>query len=307
MNTNKNKTLIVILGPTAVGKTAMAINIARQFNTEIISADSRQFYRELNIGVASPSPDELSAAKHHFIGNLSIHDDYNVSKYETEALQCLEEIFKTKDTAVLVGGSGLYIDAVCKGIDELPDPEVSLREEIKHLFQQEGVEALRSQLRILDPVYYNEVDLANPKRLMRAIEVCLTTGKTYSSLRINHQLQRPFHIIKIGLTREREELYNNINRRVDLMIENGLLDEVKGLQDFKGLNALNTVGYKELFAYLEDECSLTTALEKIKVNSRRYAKRQLTWFRRYEEIFWFDAQNTTAIIEYLNAKILIQS
>ncbi|MFZ4414449.1 MAG: tRNA (adenosine(37)-N6)-dimethylallyltransferase MiaA [Bacteroidales bacterium] len=307
MNTNKTKTLIVIIGPTAVGKTAMAIKVAQLFSTEILSADSRQFYRELNIGVASPSPDELSAAKHHFIGNLSIHDDYNVSKYESEALQCLKEIFKTKVTAVLVGGSGLYIDAVCKGIDELPDPEVSLREEIKHLFQKQGVEALRSQLRILDPIYYNEVDLANPKRLMRAIEVCLTTGKSYSSLRVNHQSQRPFNIIKIGLTREREELYNNINHRVDLMIENGLLDEVKGLLDFKELNALNTVGYKELFAFLNDECSLTAAIEKIKVNSRRYAKRQLTWFRRYDEILWFDAQNSTGIIEYLNTKMLTQS
>jgi len=307
MNTNKPKTLIVILGPTAVGKTAMAINIARQFDTEIISADSRQFYRELNIGVASPSPEELSAAKHHFIGNLSIHDDYNVSKYETEALQCLEEIFRKKNTAVLVGGSGLYIDAVCKGIDELPDPEASLREEIKHLFQQEGIDALRSQLRILDPVYYNIVDLANPKRLMRAIEVCLTSGKTYSSLRINHQTQRPFHIIKIGLTREREVLYNTINLRVDIMMEMGLLDEVKKLLPFKDLNALNTVGYKELFAYLDDEYSLTSAIEKIKVNSRRYAKRQMTWFRRNEEIRWFDANKEMEIIDFLKNSLQINS
>ncbi len=304
MNTiNKNKTLIVIAGPTAVGKTAMAIKTAQQFDTEIISADSRQFYHELNIGVASPSPEELSLAKHHFIGNISITDAYNVSKYETEALQCLENIFKTKSTVVLVGGSGLYIDAVCKGIDELPDPELALREDIKQLFANDGIEALRSQLKILDPIYYQEVDLANPKRLMRAIEVCLTTGKPYSSLRINQQSPRPFNVIKIGLFRDRGKLYSIINHRVDVMMEMGLLDEVKGLLPFKELNALNTVGYKELFAYLSEECSLTEAIEKIKVNSRRYAKRQLTWFRRYDDIAWFDADKEIEIIDYLKNRI----
>ncbi|NVN94221.1 MAG: tRNA (adenosine(37)-N6)-dimethylallyltransferase MiaA [Bacteroidetes bacterium] len=299
---NKNKTLIVIIGPTAVGKTAMAIKVAQLFDTEIISADSRQFYKELNIGVAKPSTEELDAAPHYFIGNISITDNYNVSKYETEALQCLLEIFKTKDTAVLVGGSGLYIDAVCKGIDELPDPEEELREDIKNLFTTEGIEALRSQLKILDPIYYNEVDLANPKRLMRAIEVCLTTGKPYSSLRINKQLPRNFNIIKIGLTREREQLYDIINHRVDVMMEMGLLDEVKGLLPFKDLNALNTVGYKELFAYLTQEYSLEEAIEKIKINSRRYAKRQLTWFRRYDDISWFDANEENEIIDFLRKK-----
>ena len=296
---HKPKILIVIIGPTAVGKTAMAIKVAQQFDTEIISADSRQFYRKLNIGVASPSTEELSLAKHHFIGNLNITDDYNVSKFETEALQCLNKIFKTKNTAILVGGSGLYIDAVCKGIDELPDPELALRENIKQLFIKEGIEALRSQLKILDPIYYNEVDLANPKRLMRAIEVCLTTGKSYSSLRVNKQSPRSFNIIKIGLTRERETLYNIINRRVDIMMEMGLLDEVRDLLQYKELNALNTVGYKELFAYLAADCSLTEAIEKIKVNSRRYAKRQLTWFRRYDDISWFDANKEIEVIDYL--------
>ncbi|MFZ4412959.1 MAG: tRNA (adenosine(37)-N6)-dimethylallyltransferase MiaA [Bacteroidales bacterium] len=303
METTNKKTLIVIVGPTAVGKTAMAIKLAQQFSTEIISADSRQFYRELKIGVASPSFEELSMATHHFIGNLSIHDTYNVSKYETEALQCLDEIFKTKDTAVLVGGSGLYIDAVCKGIDELPDPEEALREDIKHLFATEGIEALRSQLRILDPVYYNEVDLANPKRLMRAIEVCLTCGKPYSSLRVNQQTERNFTILKIGLNCEREQLYAKINHRVDLMLEMGLLDEVKGLLAYKEANALNTVGYKELFTYLEEKCSLAEAVEKIKTNSRRYAKRQLTWFRRYDDINWFEANNHAEIIDYLKIKL----
>ncbi|MEI6694873.1 MAG: tRNA (adenosine(37)-N6)-dimethylallyltransferase MiaA [Bacteroidota bacterium] len=304
MKTAKNKTLIVIVGPTAVGKTAMAIKLAQQFSTEIISADSRQFYRELKIGVASPSLEELSLATHHFIGNLSIHDTYNVSKYETEALQCIDEIFKTKEMAVLVGGSGLYIDAVCKGIDELPDPEEELRENIKHLYATEGITALRSQLRLLDPVYCNEVDLANPKRLMRAIEVCLTTGKPYSSFRVNQQTPREFNIVKIGLSREREELYDTINHRVDLMLEMGLLDEVKGLFPYKELNALNTVGYKEIFAYLENECSLAEAIEKIKTNSRRYAKRQLTWFRRYDDITWFEANNHTEIFDYLKIKLI---
>ncbi|MFZ4401031.1 MAG: tRNA (adenosine(37)-N6)-dimethylallyltransferase MiaA [Bacteroidales bacterium] len=300
----KAKTLIVIIGPTAVGKTDLAIKVARQFDTEIISADSRQFFRELSIGVASPSPEELLAAKHHFIGNLSINVDYNVSKYETEALQCLEEIFTTKDMAVLVGGSGLYIDAVCKGIDELPDPEITLREDIKQLFANEGIDALRSQLRILDPVYYNEVDLANPKRLMRAIEVCLTTGKTFSSLRIHQHSPRSFNIIKIGLNRERELLYSNINNRVDLMIEMGLIEEVKSLLPYKDFNALNTVGYKEIFAFLEGKYSQESAIEKIKINSRRYAKRQLTWFRRYEDIKWFDANSVMEIISYLNSALL---
>ncbi|MFZ4741386.1 MAG: tRNA (adenosine(37)-N6)-dimethylallyltransferase MiaA, partial [Bacteroidales bacterium] len=288
----------VIIGPTAVGKTAMAIKVAKLLGTEIISADSRQFYKELNIGVAKPSTEELAVAPHYFIGNISITDNYNVSKYEIEALQCLDEIFRKKDTAVLVGGSGLYIDAVCKGIDELPDPEEELREDIKYLFASEGIEALRSQLKILDPVYYNEVDLANPKRIMRAIEVCLTTGKPYSSLRINKQLPRNFNIVKIGLTKEREQLYDIINQRVDVMMEVGLLNEVKGLLAFKDLNALNTVGYKELFAYLADDCSLDEAIEKIKINSRRYAKRQLTWFRRYDDINWFDANNETGIINH---------
>ncbi len=303
METAKNKTLIVIVGPTAVGKTAMAIKLAQEFSTEIISADSRQFYRELKIGVASPSFEELSLARHHFIGNLSIHDTYNVSKYETEALQCIDKIFKTKETAVLVGGSGLYIDAVCKGIDELPDPEEALREDIKYLFATEGLDALRSQLRILDPVYYNEVDLANPKRLMRAIEVCLTSGKPYSSLRVNQQTARNFTILKIGLNCERERLYAIINHRVDLMLEMGLLNEVKELLAYKEANALNTVGYKELFTYLEEKCSLAEAVEKIKTNSRRYAKRQLTWFKRYDDITWFDANNHIEVIDYLKIQL----
>ncbi|MCX6230214.1 MAG: tRNA (adenosine(37)-N6)-dimethylallyltransferase MiaA [Bacteroidetes bacterium] len=303
MNPKKTKTLIVITGPTAVGKTAMAIRIAQHFATEIISADSRQFYKELNIGVAKPSNEELAAATHHFIGNISITEAYNVSKFETEALLCLENIFQTKDAAVLVGGSGLYIDAVCKGIDELPDPDEELREDIKQLFAKEGIEALRSRLKVLDPDYYHQVDLANPKRIMRALEVCLCTGKPFSSLRLNQQEPRLFNIIKIGLNRKREDLYEMINKRVDIMLETGLLDEARAMLPYQHLNALNTVGYKELFAYFNNEYSLNQAIDKIKVNSRRYAKRQLTWFTRYNDIEWFEADKPDEILDYLDVHL----
>lgn len=301
INNTANKTLIVVIGPTAVGKTAMAIEIAKHFKTEIISADSRQFYKELKIGVASPSEEELKSAKHHFIGNLSINDSYNVSKFETEALICIENIFVNNNHAVLVGGSGLYIDAVCKGIDDLPDPEENLREEIKENFKNQGIEYLRNQLKILDYEYYNQVDLANPKRLMRAIEVCLTTGKTFTSLRINQQKPRDFNIIKIGLELPRDVLYERINKRVDLMIEEGLEKEVKSLISQKNLNALNTVGYKEIFDYLEGKTSFEFAIEKIKINSRRYAKRQLTWFKRDKEIKWFNPIETDKIINFIKS------
>lgn len=301
INNTANKTLIVVIGPTAVGKTAMAIEIAKHFKTEIISADSRQFYKELKIGVASPSEEELKSAKHHFIGNLSINDSYNVSKFETESLICLKTIFIRNNQAVLVGGSGLYIDAVCKGIDDLPDPEENLREEIKENFKNHGIEYLRNQLKILDYEYYNQVDLANPKRLMRAIEVCLTTGKTFTSLRINQQKPRDFNIIKIGLELPRDVLYERINKRVDLMIEEGLEKEVKSLISQKNLNALNTVGYKEIFDYLEGKTSFEFAIEKIKINSRRYAKRQLTWFKRDKEIKWFNPIETDKIINFIKS------
>lgn len=304
INKTTDKTLIVVIGPTAVGKTAMAIEIAQHFNTEIISADSRQFYKELKIGVASPSEVELKSAKHHFIGNLSINDSYNVSKFETEALKCLENIFINNNYAVLVGGSGLYIDAVCKGIDDLPDPEENLREEIKENFKNHGIEYLRNQLKILDYEYYNQVDLANPKRLMRAIEVCLTTGKTFTSLRINQQKPRDFNIIKIGLELPRDVLYERINKRVDLMIKEGLENEVNSLVSHKNLNALNTVGYKEIFDYLEGKTSFEFAIEKIKINSRRYAKRQLTWYKRDDEINWFYPIDGDKIIKFIkNYKI----
>ena len=300
---NYNKTLIVILGPTSIGKTALSIKLARHFNTEIISSDSRQFFKEMKIGTAVPSTEELNSVKHHFIGNLSISDYYNVSKFEKEALHKLDDIFLKNNLAIMVGGSGLYIDAVCKGIDDLPDPDKKLRHEINEIFKSSGIEALQKKLKELDPEYYLIVDLKNPKRLMRAIEVCLQTGKTYTSLRKNKTGKRDFNIIKIGLNCEREKLFERINLRVDKMINEGLFDEVKELYKHKNLNSLNTVGYKEIFDFLDNKTSFEQAIENIKTNTRRYAKRQLTWFKRDEEIKWFHPTEKNEIILYLSEKI----
>jgi len=292
---NSDPLLIVIAGPTAVGKTAISIRLAQHLNTEILSADSRQFYRELKIGVAAPSETELNTTPHHFIGNLSIHDYYNVSRYETDALALLKHLFITKKQLLMVGGSGLYINAVCHGIDELPDPDPALRKEL----QNNGIEALRSQLKLLDPEYYTIVDLANPTRLIRAIEVCLQTGRPYSALRNNKPKLRDFNILKIGLQRERNELNEIIGRRVDQMLEQGLLEEARSLYPLRRLNALNTVGYKELFEYFDGNISLEQAITDIKTNTRRYAKRQMTWFRRDKEIHWFHPNDTDKILEII--------
>ena len=297
--THKN-TLIVIAGPTGIGKTALAIDVAKHFNTEIVSADSRQFYKELKIGAAFPNHKELSVVKHHFIGNLSITDEYNVSKYEQDALQTLETIFTTHNTAVLVGGSGLYLDAVCKGIDDLPDPDPELRESIKNLFNENGITALQSKLKLLDPEYYNQVDRDNPKRLMRAIEVCITTGKTYTSLRLSNPKPRNFNIIKIGLFTDREVMYWRINQRTDKMIKDGLIEEAYSLLPYRNYNSLNTVGYKELFNYFDKTITLEEAIDKIKINTRRYAKRQLTWFNKDDKIIWIDINNIKNIYDVLN-------
>jgi len=302
-NINYNKTLIVVLGPTAIGKTALSIKLARHFKTEIISSDSRQLFKEMKIGTAVPSAEELNSVKHHFIGNLSISDYYNVSKFEKEALHKLDDIFLKNNLAIMVGGSGLYIDAVCKGIDDLPDPDKKLRHEINEIFKSSGIEALQKKLKELDPEYYLIVDLKNPKRLMRAIEVCLQTGKTYTSLRKNKTGNRDFNIIKIGLNCEREKLFESINLRVDKMINEGLLDEVKELYKHKNLNSLNTVGYKEIFDFLDNKTTFEQAIENIKTNTRRYAKRQLTWFKRDEEIKWFHPTEKNEIILYLSGKI----
>lgn len=283
---DSNPTLIVIVGPTAVGKTSAGIHLAKQLQTEIISSDSRQFYKEMSIGTARPTPEELATVPHHFIGHLSIHDTYNVSQFEHDALMKLDELFQKHATVVMVGGSGLYINAVCEGIDELPDPDESLRMELKELLKNEGVETLAAKLKELDSDYYNQVDRANPNRLLRALEVCITTGIPYSKLRKMQPKQRPFQIQKIGLTLPREELNKRIETRVDQMMKDGLLAEVESLLPYRNLNALNTVGYKELFEYLDGNWTLDQAIEKIKTNTRRYAKRQMTWFRRDAGIKW---------------------
>ncbi len=295
----KKKTLIVILGPTAVGKTRLAIEIARAFHTEIISSDSRQFYRELKIGVASPSEQELAEVTHHFIGHLSVSDYYNVSMFENDVLEKLKGLFTTNDHVVMVGGSGLYIDAVCNGIDELPDVDETLRENLKTAYRTHGIEYLREKLRDLDPEYYDVVDLLNPKRLLSAIEVCISTGKTSTSLRKNKPEKRDFDIIKIGLNTGRDELFDNIHARVERMIGDGLVEEARALLPFREVNALNTVGYKELFNYFDGEMGLDEAIAKIKTNTRRYAKRQLTWFKKDDEITWFPPDETQRIIDFL--------
>ncbi len=297
------KYLIVVSGPTAIGKTAFSIQLAKHFNTEIISADSRQFYHEMRIGTAYPESEELAAVKHHFIGQLSIKDDYNVARYETEVLALLEKLFLDHDVLVLTGGSGLYIDAVCKGIDDLPDHNPMLRKELKKELEEHGLEAFGEKLKKLDPEYYELVDLNNPNRLLRAMEVCLQTGETYTSLRKNAAKSRKFNIIKIGLNDEREILFDRIGDRVDAMIKKGLVDEVSSLQKFRNQNALNTVGYKEIFAFLDGDVSLEFAVEKIKTNTRRYAKRQLTWFNRDKDINWFKPDELTEVIKFVTSRI----
>lgn len=276
----KEKTLVVIAGPTAVGKTALSVEWAKKLNTCILSADSRQFYKEMKIGTAAPDESELKEVKHYFIAHLSIHDYYNVSMYEIQALEILNQVFKTNDYAIVCGGSGLYIDALCYGIDILPNPNPVLRKQLTEQYLKGETNALLKQLKELDPEFYEIVDKNNPKRILRALEVCLQTNQTYTSLRKNQQKQRDFSIIKYCLTFSRESLYQRINQRTDQMIAQGLLDEAKALYPYKHLNALNTVGYKELFDFIGEKCTLEESIEKIKTNTRRYAKRQITWFKR---------------------------
>ena len=295
-----DKTLIVLVGPTAIGKTDLAIQLASHFQTEIISADSRQFYREMEIGTAKPSPEEIQATKHHFINSHSITSEFSVGDFEQQVLKVIDNLFVNHDTAILVGGSGLFIQAVCQGFDEIPKPSEGSREKWNSLFAEEGIEALQKALKIVDPDYYKEVDIHNPQRLIRALEVYETTGKPFSSYRIKNIHPRPFHILKIGLDMNREELYQRINHRVDQMMDRGLLKEVEGLLPFRNLNALNTVGYSEIFDYLDGVLTLEQAIDKIKQNTRRFAKRQLTWFKRQDDIKWFSPGETESIISWLN-------
>ncbi len=297
------KTLLSIIGPTAIGKTSVAIHIAEHFNTEIISADSRQFYRELNIGTAKPSEEELKKVKHHFINSLSIHDAYNVGQFEMDALQCLETIFKKHDVAIMVGGSGLFVNAVCDGLDQLPESDPELREELKTLLDEKGIEALQAKLAQHDPEYFETVDRYNPHRLIRAIEVCLLTGMKYSELRKQEKKERNFAVVKIGLDDEREKVYGRINERVDEMIRKDLLNEAEDFFSFRHLNALQTVGYSELFDFIEKKIPLQEAIDLIKRNTRRYAKRQLTWFRKGEEIAWFKPEELNEIMRYAENKM----
>ena len=296
---NSGKYLVVVSGPTAVGKTDVALRLAQDWKTDILSADSRQFYREMSIGTAKPDATQLKSAHHHFIGQLSIHDAYNVSKFELDVLALLQKLFLKNNVVLLVGGSGLYIDAVCQGIDDFPDPKPELRNYLKGIYLDEGISKLQEMLSQLDPEYYSTVDLANPNRLLRALEVCLTTGQKFSSQRQNNSKTRDFNIIKIGLNLPRQELFDRIGQRVDKMIESGLVEEVRDLLLYRHLNALNTVGYKEIFEFLDGKLDLQQAIIDIKTHTRRYAKRQLTWFNRNSEYTWFSPFHYTAITNYL--------
>jgi tRNA dimethylallyltransferase len=299
---NSPKYLVVIAGPTAVGKTDVAIQLAKVWNSEIISADSRQFYSEMEIGTAKPDPQQLREIKHHFVGQLSVHDYFNVSMFENEALKMLRSLFQIHDLVFCVGGSGLYIDAVCHGIDDFPDPDPKLRSFLKSIYLDEGISKLQLMLSEKDPEYYAIADTNNPNRLLRALEVCFTTGKKFSEQRLNNSKPRDFEIIKIGLNLPRPELFGRIEKRVDHMMEKGLLDEVKSLLPFRNLNALNTVGYKEIFEFLDSKITLEQAVVNIKTNTRRYAKRQLTWFNRTNEYTWFEPTQINEITNYLTSK-----
>jgi len=291
-----NKNLIVIIGPTAIGKTSLSIQLAKHFDCDIVSADSRQFYKEMKIGTAVPYPHELTEATHHYIQHKSIHDMYTVGSFENDAVKLLDQLFKTNNNVILVGGSGLYIDAVTKGLDYFPEISEDTKKNVQEIYHKNGIKGLQKQLEILDSEYYKKVDLFNPHRVMRALEVCISSKKPYSSFITQTPKKRAFKIIKIGITADRQIIYDRINQRVDNMINEGLLEEVKKLLPYKSLNALNTVGYKEIFRHLENEWTLDFAISEIKKNTRRFAKRQLTWFRKDSEITWFDYQEELDVI-----------
>ena len=301
---NQNlKTLIVIVGPTAIGKTALAIEVANKFNTEIISADSRQFYKEMEIGTAKPDVNELKAAKHHFINSHSVNQLFSTGDFEVEALKTIDQVFNDHEVAIMVGGSGLYINAVVNGLDEMPEIDLNIREQLNKQFEQEGLLSIQNQLEKHDPEYFKKVDQHNPQRMIRGLEVFLSTGKKLSSMLSATKKERPFNIIKIGLNTDRFKLYDRINSRVDKMMDLGLVEEVKSLLPFRNNNALNTVGYSEIFDFLDDKITLQDAISTIKQNTRRFAKRQLTWFRRDDEINWFEPNQKDEVINFIESKI----
>lgn len=301
--TSKN-ILITIVGPTAIGKTALSIQLANHFKSDIISCDSRQFYKEMTIGTAVPNTDELASAKHHFIQNRSIFEDYNVGSFERDALEKLDELFKENSVQIMVGGSGLYVDAVLKGLDYFPTVDAKIREELTLELENKGIETLQNKLKELDPDTYNSIALENPHRVIRALEICIGTETPYSTFINKPKAPRNFQSIKIGLNADREIIYNRINQRVDLMIEDGLLEEAQKLHKHKNLNALQTVGYRELFSYFDDNFTKEFAISEIKKNTRRFAKRQLTWFKKDEKTLWFDYKtDINTIITKISDKI----
>ena len=297
------KTLIVIVGPTGSGKTALSLGVAQHYACPIISTDSRQFYRGIPIGTAQPTAEEQAAVEHHFIASHALEDDFNCGAYEVAALKRLEELFLKHDVVVAVGGSGLYIKALTEGMDDLPEVSTELRQSLSARLQSEGLEALAEELKALDAAFYEVVDRKNPARVLRALEVCIATGKPYSSLRTGVRRERDFNIIKIGTQMDREVLYERIDRRVDIMIDEGLEQEARAVYDKRHLNSLQTVGYREMFDYFDGTTTRDEAIELIKRNSRRYAKRQMTWFRRDEEIAWFEPSDCDKILQYIDSKI----
>ena len=299
----KDKYLVVIAGPTASGKTATAIKVAKALGTEIISADSRQFYKELPIGTAAPTPEEQAEVQHHMIHNLNVEDKYDVADYEQDVLNLLNQLFVNHDAVVLTGGSGLFIDAVCKGLDSIPDISEEVRNKVDELYKKGGLIALQNEVERLDPEYYSIVDKYNPRRLQRAVEVCYQTGLTYSSFRKNTVKQRDFKIIKVALLWERSELITRINKRVDIMINEGLVEEAKAMYPKRHLNSLNTVGYKEIFEHFDGKVSLDEAIENIKINTRQYAKRQMTWLRKNNDYKWFTIDELDEMLNYINTVI----
>ena len=286
------KTLLVLLGPTGVGKTELSIKVAQELGSPIISADSRQIYKGMTIGTAAPTKIQTEHVVHYFVDKLQPENYYSASEFEDETLLLLDKLYAQHNTIVMTGGSMMYIDAVCKGIDDIPTIDDKLRKDLQELYNKEGIDSIRRQLKLLDPVFYNEVDLRNPKRVIHAVEICLMAGKPYSSLRTNTKKERPFKIVKVGFTRDRNELYNRINLRVDQMIEDGLENEARGFYHLRHLNSLNTVGYKELFNFFDGKCSKEFAIDKIKQHSRNYARKQLSWFKRDKNIYWINLSTT---------------